>query len=471
MQFSHEVESAIEMILPIAEQICAELPVETAAIKLLEGDEDLLCMVNELSRSQKTILNSAQKAISHTHGQEVMWVISGERHARAAQVASQVVTQGERRITWRDRLDDVLLHPFWGYVALVAILFIFFEFVFNFGRILEGPLLQGFDSLTLWLEEAVGKQTFWAVIIVGLVQGVSGGIAIVLPYLAPFLLGLGLLEDVGYLPRVAFLMDALMHRMGLHGKAIVPFILGFGCNVPAIMSTRIMEDKRDRYLAAALATLVPCAARLAVVFGLVAFYLGPGYALIIYLYNLLVIAVVAKLLTKLLPEDTPGLILEMPVYRRPTLKSVMQKAWFRIREFIVEAWPILIVGSLVLSILNHLNIARFLNALVRPISWVLGLPNEVGVPLIFGILRKELSLVMLRQALGVTDFGAVLSSVQMMTFAVFVVFYIPCLATLVVLRKELGTKSTVIIALMTVVIAIVAALFARVIGMAIVFVT
>jgi ferrous iron transport protein B len=277
----------------------------------------------------------------------------------------------------------------------------------------------------------------------------------------PFLLGLGFLEDIGYLPRVAFLMDALMHRIGLHGKAVVPFILGYGCNVPAVMSTRMLEDRRDRILAAALATLVPCAARLAVVFGLVAFYLGPRLALAIYLYNLVIIALTGRILTGLLPEDTPGLILEMPVYRMPTVRTVVSKAWFRIREFVVEAWPILILGSVVLAVLNYLNFAAFFNLIVRPITWILGLPHEVGVPLIFGILRKELSLIMLRQALNVSDFTAALTPVQMVTYAVFVVFYIPCLATLAVLRRELGLRAMLWITLLTVVIATLAAVVAR----------
>ena len=329
-------------------------------------------------------------------------------------------------------------------------------------------------------------------------QGIAAGVAIVLPYLLPFLFGLGILEDIGYLPRVAFLMDALMHRIGLHGKAIVPFILGYGCNVPAVMSTRTLEEPRDRYLAAALATLVPCAARLAVVFGLVAFYLGPLAAFAMYLFNLLVIAVTGRILNSLMPEDTPGLILEMPnyrmptlkndlpadpgqghqqhfqdfpgkqdkvpedtpglilempTYRMPTLKNVIGKAWFRVREFVVEAWPLLIAGSAVLAILNFYNAAMVFNWLVRPMTWSLGLPAEVGVPLIFGILRKELSLVMLGQALGSTNFASVLTIPQMVTYATFVMFYLPCLATLSVLRRELGMRAMLAISALTVVVA------------------
>jgi ferrous iron transport protein B len=286
-------------------------------------------------------------------------------------------------------------------------------------------------------------------------------VAIVLPYLLPFLFGLGFLEDIGYLPRVAFLMDALMHRIGLHGKAIVPFILGYGCNVPAVMSTRTLEEPRDRYLAAALATLVPCAARLAVVFGLVAYYLGPTTAFALYLFNLLVIAITGRILSKMMPEDTPGMILEMPAYRIPTIRNVTGKAWFRVREFVVEAWPVLIAGSAVLAVLNYFDMTPVFNWLVRPVTWLMGLPTETGVPLIFGILRKELSLVMLGQALGSVNFDTVLTADQMIVYATFVMFYLPCLATLSVLKRELGTRAMLAISALTVIVALLAALAAR----------
>lgn len=383
-----------------------------------------------------------------------------ERHSQAAQLAQRFVQRGARALSLRDRLDDVLLHPLWGYAGLVFILLAFFQIVYGLGSALEKPLLDIFDVLTLSLLAPLG-QGFLYHLAHGILQGVTAGVAIVLPYLLPFLLGLGLLEDIGYLPRVAFLMDALMHRIGLHGKAIVPFILGYGCNVPAVMSTRTLEEPRDRFLAAALATLVPCAARLAVVFGLVAYYIGPFAAFGLYIFNLLVIAITGRLLSRLLPEDTPGIILEMPPYRIPTFKAVFAKAWFRIREFVVEAWPMLIVGSGVLAALTYFRLEGAINMLALPVTWVLGLPPETGLPLIFGILRKELSLVMLGQAMGSMDFAAVMSVNQMFTYAVFVVFYVPCLATLMVLRRELGNKGMLIIAGLTVLIALLAALAAR----------
>jgi ferrous iron transport protein B len=227
------------------------------------------------------------------------------------------------------------------------------------------------------------------------------------------------------------------------------------------MSTRVLEERQDRFLAATIASLVPCAARISVVFGLVAFYLGPRLAALIYLFNLIVIALVGRLMSLVMTEKTPGLIIEIPVYRLPTFKTVLHKTWFRAREFIVDAWPLLIVGSVVLEIFNRFNISRWLNLALRPFTWLLGLPSAVGVPLIFGVLRKELSLIMLRQALDVTDFSQALSPVQMITFTVFIVFYLPCVATLMALRRELGGQDAARISALTVVVAMVTALIAR----------
>ena len=200
---------------------------------------------------------------------------------------------------------------------------------------------------------------------------------------------------------------------------------------------------------------------MAVIFGLAAFYLGPVYGVGIYLLNILVIAATGRIISHFLPEDSPGLILEMPVYRFPTLRTVTAKAWLRIREFIVEAWPLLIAGSIILAVMNYYQLAQYTDVLFRPITWLLGLPSQVGTPLIFGILRKELSLVMLGQALGSMNFDQVLTQTQMLTYTIFVVFYVPCLATLIAIRKELGTKNMAAIVGITLVVAIVAALVVR----------
>lgn len=460
--YSHDLERYLETLSNTLNDVESHLNPRALALKLLEGDQRIIDSVLQQKPAIKSDLDVVTKGLKHERGQTPEWIINGERSGLGDNLAKQVIREGKRHITLRDKLDDILLHPFFGYVGLVLVLYIFFQVVYSLGGFLETPLINLFNNVEVWLLNLLNlKDGLLSQILVALIQGVSGGVAIVLPYLVPFLIGLGAMEDIGYLPRVAFLMDALMHKLGLHGKSIVPFILGFGCNVPAIMSTRILEDKRERFISAALSTMVPCAARLSVVFGLVAFYLGPVLGLAIYLFNLFVIAITARVLSRLVPGHSPGLILEMPVYRVPTLRTVMSKAWWRIREFIVEAWPLLILGSVILAIMNYLNISIFLNTLVRPFSWVLGLPQEVGVPLIFGVLRKELSLVMLGQALGSMNFEMVLTPIQMITYAVFVVFYMPCLATMLVIRKEMNQRVMWQIAALTTIIATIAALVAR----------
>jgi len=466
--YHEDLEEMLEVLAASISGVESYLNPRALAIKLIEGDQIILDGLADQAPRIITDLTTIRESLTHQYGGSADWVISDARNQLATQIAQSVIKQGKRHITFRDKLDDILLHPFWGYIGLIGIMFIFFQVVYSVGGMVEAPLMNVFEGFEGWLgTQFSNPEGFFSQVLIGLIQGISGGVAIVLPYLVPFLIGLGILEDIGYLPRVAFMMDALMHKLGLHGKSIVPFILGFGCNVPAIMSTRILEDKRERFISAALSTLVPCAARLAVVFGLVAFYLGPALALAIYIFDLFVIALTARILNKLVPDDSPGLILEMPVYRVPTVRTVFNKAWWRIREFIVEAWPLLIVGSAVLSVLQFLNLAVYLNGLVRPLSWVLGLPSEVGVPLIFGVLRKELSLVMLGQALGSMTFSQVLTPVQMITYAVFVVFYVPCLATMLVIRKEMGGKAMWIIVGLTTLIATLASLVAR--GISVIF--
>lgn len=462
-RYSGELEQHISHIAALVEEVDLPIGSQALALKLLEGDPPLTEQVGRKVQGIENEVQSAVDKLCHITGRQAVWLVSKERHDLAISICDQVLVKATKRFTLRDRLDDYLLHPVFGYVFLVAILFLFFWSVNGIGGLIEKPLIQLADTLNNQLLQAFADKGLLAQILSGALQGFTGGLAIVMPYLGPFLIGLGFLEDVGYLPRIAFLMDSLMHRMGLHGKAVVPFILGYGCNVSSIMSTRIMEDKRDRFLSALLSSMVPCSARMAVIFGLAAFYLGPVYGVGIYFINIVVIALTGRIISHFLPEDSPGLILEMPVYRFPTLRTVTSKAWLRIREFIVEAWPLLIVGSVILAVMNYYQLSQITDVIFRPITWLLGLPSQVGTPLIFGILRKELSLVMLGQALGSMNFDQVLTKIQMLSYTLFVVFYIPCLATLLAIRKELGTKSMLTITGITLLVAVIVALLARIV--------
>ena len=353
------------------------------------------------------------------------------------------------------------MHPIFGYISLFLILYLFFNFVFYVGSLFEEPLMDFFYQFLPYAEETLGADSLAYQVVSGVVQGLAGGIAIVLPFLFPFLLGLAFLEDVGYLPRVAYLMDTFLHRIGLHGKAIIPIILGYGCTVPAVMATRILESERDRFITSVLTTMIPCAARITIIFGLVAFYIGPAAAMFVFLFNIIIVAIAGKILSSMMPEITPGMILEMPAYHMPSIKVLLSKVWLRMKEFIIIAWPLLIIGSIILSLLKHWHLEDFVNQLISPLTLLLGLPVAVGVTLIFGVLRKELSMIMLVQALGVTNISSVMSTTQIMTFTVFVLFYVPCAATIAVLVKEIGTKRTIFAIIFTFFIAVILATLTR----------
>ncbi len=444
MSYQKDVEKIIaelEGILTQKFSVSLTYPSRFLAMKMLEDDgfyKDVVISLNGDLLSPK--ITELQNRLVKLRGKPQDSVLLLERSALAMDTYSQVVTLGAPQHDWRERLDSVVMHKVAGYFILLAVLLGFFYAVFEVGALLEGYLIEGFDSVTGLLSGYFNTTSFIFHLTQSAIWGISGGVAIVLPYLVPFLIGLTLLEDAGYLPRVAFLMDAFMHRIGLHGTSIVPAVLGYGCNVPAVMATRILPSRRDKIIAAVISSMVPCSARSVVIFGLVAFYLGPLWAFGIYVFNIVVVATSGKVLSLLMPEVSPGMIMEIPPYRWPSFQVIRKKTWFRIKEFIVVAWPILIVGSVVLGLLEYFRLDAWINAGLSPLTSFIGLPAVVGTTLIFGVLRKELALIMLTQAIGTTSVLTVMSATQILTFTVFITFYIPCVATMAVLAKELGRK-------------------------------
>jgi len=452
--FSRDIEKIIDsLILKLAKEQQkgkSTFPQRLNAIKFLENDETFLKETRIDSPHLIKEIEVHQKKLEKSHGKASDQVISSERHSLAMNIFEETVeVKHGKRTTLRDKFDNILLHKYFGYLFLIIILGGFFYIIFKPGAYIEQPLMNQFQRVIIYFE---GKGLFFK-IIESSIQGIAGGVAIVLPYLFPFLFGLALLEDIGYLPRMAFLLDAFMHKIGLHGKSAFPFILSYGCTVPGIMSTRILESERERFITILLATMIPCSARITIIFGLVAYFISPWAALFIYLFNLLIIAITGKVFTKILPDISPGLIMEIPSYKTPSLKVVFAKTWLRMKDFIIVAWPILIAGSVVLSLLKYYNLESNVNMIFSPITKSLGLPVIVGTTLIFGILRKELSMIMLLQVFNTPDISSVMSASQIFIFTIFVVFYVPCLATITVIFKELGLKRTIISIMVTLFIA------------------
>jgi ferrous iron transport protein B len=288
------------------------------------------------------------------------------------------------------------------------------------------------------------------------VWGIGAAVTIVLPYIIPFYILLGILEDSGYLPRAAFLMDNVMHRIGLHGKAFIPLLLGFGCNVPACVGCRIMETDRERFLAGFVVTLIPCAARTVIILGLVGRYLGMAAALALYLFDLALVFLLGRVAFKILPGEPVGLIMEMPPYRMPAVRSILKKTWARTKDFVYVAFPFIVGGSVVLQFLSVTGLISTVADFMSPLttSW-LGLPPIAGIPLVFGVLRKELTLVLLADLAGTFDFSSILTPVQMIVFAIVTMIYIPCVATIAALAREFGARRAAAVAVLDSILAVV----------------
>ena len=387
--------------------------------------------------------------------------VSAARHAACLTLFERVAHVARPKADWREHVDRLAMHPIWGYAVLAGVFLGFFRLIFDVGKLGEDRILNLFDILVAGLTQHMNPHSALFAGVKGAVLGTAGAVAIVLPYLLPFLVGLAILEDIGYLSRVGYLMDAAMHRLGLHGTATLPVLVGYGCSVPAVMATRILTSRRDRFIAAFLAVLVPCSARMTVIFALVGFYLGANYALGIYVLNIIVVALSGALLARIWPEISPGMLMEVPAYRVPGVRVVALKTWWRLREFVLVAFPLLVVGSVVLSLVDFYGWQHGINAALSPLTALLGLPRSVGLTLIFGVLRKELSLLMLMQALGTTHVLGAMTAAQILIFTLFVTFYLPCMATLASMMRELGWRLTLAASGALLALAIVVSLAAR----------
>ncbi|MCX7988374.1 MAG: ferrous iron transport protein B [Thermodesulfovibrio sp.] len=451
----------IERIIPA--EFLPKIPRRYIAVKLLEGDTELF---EEISIYPEFLskINEVREEIKLSHGRHADTVISSERHALTMNIFEEIAKVGEPNKTLREKIDDLLTNRYLGYPLLFFILFGIFFIVFEIGKFIEEPLINKFDLIIQKLPQYVTEGSLMFFIFKGLLEGFSGGLGVAIPYLIPFFIGLTILEDIGYLPRMAFLMDTVMHRIGLHGKSVLPFIVSYGCNVPGVMATRILESPRDRFITATLSIFVPCAARTTVIFGLIGAYIGGFAAAGLYIFNIFIIMILGAILTKFIPEITPGLIMEIPPLRIPTFKNVFMKTWLRLKDFMLVAWPLLVISSIILSLLEYFKLDMFLNQLFSPIvNLILGLPEQTGITLLFGILRKELSMIMLFQAMDTTNLSTVMTKIQLIVFTIFTIFYIPCVGTMGALIRELGAKKTFLITALSIAMALILSILARLI--------
>jgi ferrous iron transport protein B len=375
-----------------------------------------------------------------------------ERWDEIGRIVNNCQRLTHRHHTLLERFGDASVRPLTGIPIGVVAIYIIFKVIRFIGEFLVGIAEGLFDSLwtpvVMRLSELLGGFGFIHDVLVGKLIGgkidyfqsfglLSTGLyvpfAAVLPYIIAFYLILGILEDIGFLPRFAVLVDTIMHRVGLHGSASISMFLGLGCNVPGILATRILETRRERFIAATLlAICVPCMALNAMVVGLVG-QRGGHYVAAVFGILFIVWIILGSIANRIVSGESTELYMEIPPYRIPYFAALMKKFGMRVRQFIVSAVPLVLFGVLIVNMLYSLGIIHFLGKIVGPlITGVLGLPQEAISALIIGFLRKDVAVGMLAP-LNLTGGQLVVASVVLS-------MYFPCVATFAIMFKELGIK-------------------------------
>ncbi len=374
-----------------------------------------------------------------------------DRWSYIGDLIGKVQTVVHRHHSWLESLQDASLKPLTGIPIAGVVLFLAFQLVIGLGELLhefiDDYVFKGvYESLLMYLSEFLGGGGFLHNVLIGqlidgavdfeeslgvLTTGVFVELGVVLPFLAVFYLVLGFLEDSGYLPRLAVMVDRSLHRLGLHGYSIIPMVLGFGCNVPAALAARNLESRRERFITCTLmAVAVPCMAQLALIIGLVGRF-GGAYLAVVFASLFFIWVVLGLIIDRVMPGYTPSMVVEIPPYRVPSLKAQAKKLGMRIKGFLIHATPYILGGILVVNILYTLGIIDYLGILFAPIvQGMLGLPGEAVSTLLIGFLRKDVAVAML-VPLG-------LSARQFVVGAVVLAAYFPCAATFTVMVKEMG---------------------------------
>jgi ferrous iron transport protein B len=441
----------------IAGAVPEPYPEDWVALKLLEGDEEITSMMRERlddARWQEahTILMQHEDAILAVAGGRYEWI---GRMVRAA-----VVRPRMGQVTLTDRVDHYATHPFWGLLILLGMLGLVFWLTYTVGA----PLQELLDTYLVqagaeWVRTSMKGAPAW---LVGLLaDGVIGGAGMVitfLPILVIFFAALGLLEDVGYMARAAYVMDRFMHLMGLHGKSFLPLFLGFGCNVPAVMGTRVIEGQRARLLTILVAPLVPCTARMAVLAVLAPIFFGSHAALVswgLVGLSLVILAITGIALHELvLGGEHVAFIMELPLYHLPNARTIGLSVWQRTVAFLKKAGSIILIVSVVVWALSVLpggeiesSYLAAVGRLLAPLGALMGLGWRMMVALLTSFAAKENTIATLGVLYGAGEEGTrlveilsgVLTPAAALAFLAVQILFIPCVATVATIRQETGS--------------------------------
>lgn len=422
------------------------------AVMLLVQDGSLQSWVkSNLSAEQIDELEKITWELESKLNVSISYAISQARFRQVDKIYNEVVEKKTQRDTnVLTVLDHYITHPGWGIPFLILVLFIVYEFVGVFGA---GTLVDIFENVifgeyinpgAIWLFEKILPVELLRDLFVGeygiITMAFSYGLAIVLPIVGTFFIVFSILEDSGYLPRLALMVNRLFRVFGLNGKAVLPMVLGLGCDTMATMSARILETRKERIIVILLLALgVPCSAQLGVILGMTA--LLPWQGVLIWFGTVtLVMIIVGALSARLLPGENSDFILELPPIRLPVLSNIIVKTMARIEWYLKEVLPIFVIGTIILFAFDKLEIMEQIENFAAPVVQnLLGLPAKATESFLIGFLRRDYG------AAGLFNLASkgLLTNNQIIVSIITITLFIPCIANFLMIIKELGLRIAV----------------------------
>lgn len=443
-----------ELQAMIADCVPPGYPLDWTALKLLEGDGEITAVMRERLGDRW----EAVHAILMEHEDAILAVAGGRYDWIGRMVRAAVVRPRAGQILMTQRLDRLATHPLLGPIILLGILGLLFWLTYTVGtpleKLLDTYLVQAGAG---WVRQVLAGAPAWltGVLADGIISG-AGTVLTLLPILAVFFTVLAFLEDIGYMPRAAYVMDRFMHVMGLHGQSFLPLFLGFGCNVPAVMGTRIVESRKARLLTSLLAPMVPCSARTAVVAMLAPIFFGEQalwFSWGLVGLSLAIVAVVGVVLHKVvLGGEHNAFIMELPLYHVPNIQTIGLAVWQRVADFLKGAGTIIVVVSVVLWALStwpggeiEHSVLAVMGRFLAPLGALMGLEWPMMVALLASFVRKENTIPTLAVLYGAGHEGGaglgaalagVLSPAAGLAFLAVQILFIPCVATTATIHHE-----------------------------------
>ncbi|RLB31830.1 MAG: ferrous iron transport protein B [Deltaproteobacteria bacterium] len=465
IDYDHDIEGEIEKLQNAV--ALPGYPSRWVAVKLLEGDAEVLKMVEDTGIAPLVL--EAQTRLERHLGYDLETALVERRYAFLSGLVRESTKKRldlMERLDLSDRIDRVLVNRFLGIPIFLAMMWLVFQLVFTLGA----PLAEGIDLLMGWLGEGVssgigavgGPRWLSSLLSDGIIGGV-GSVLVFLPNIMLLFLAIAILEASGYMARAAFVMDRLMHALGLHGKSFIPMLLGFGCNIPGIMATRTLESEKDRILTILVNPLMSCSARLPIYVLFAGAFFPRNQGLVIfslYLMGIILAVVVARIFKGIFFKgEVAPLIMELPPYRLPTIKGVLVHMWERSSLFLRKAGTIIFLGVVLIWFLASLpfgveyasqeSVIGRLGSVFAPLLKPAGFGFwQAGVALSFGILAKEVVVGTLGTLYGVEEAGltgviqAQFTALSAYAFMVMALVYIPCIAAIATIKRETNWKWT-----------------------------